>query len=88
MALKKTDERCSAKSMRDGWQRRQERPGTIPDDLHANAHQQERRQLQDHSHARSAQHAAHLAKCMSAGLPQGSRPPTSLVDKVITLRVP
>ena len=62
MALKKTEERCSANSMRDGWQRPPGRLGTIPDDLHANAHQEKRGQLQDHRHARSAQHAAHLAK--------------------------
>src|SRR6202040_3178534 len=51
-------ERCSANSTGAGWQRRQKRAGTVPDDLHANAHEQERRQLQDHRHARRAQHAA------------------------------
>ena len=58
IALEKLGGLQELKSVRDGWQRRQERADPIPDDLHANADQQERRQLQDHRHTRRAQHAA------------------------------
>jgi hypothetical protein len=80
-ALKKTRSVVAPIQRPTAGSRRQERLGPVPNDLYANADQQKRGQLRDHRHARSAQHTAHLAKCMSAGLPQVSRPPTSLVDR-------
>ena len=39
-------------------QRLQQRANTVPNDLYSNANEQERRQLQNHRHARRAQNAA------------------------------